>query len=86
MILLFTHKQLGSLFYPNWDAAVFLFLTTPLASLFSVEMNVIFSSKVSDVRAANQFGSLLIIPFAALYVLGVHVGLGLKFIQLTICL
>jgi len=26
--------------------------------------------RVNDVRAANQFGGLLVIPFAALYVLG----------------
>jgi ABC-2 type transport system permease protein len=33
-------------------------------------MNVIVSARVNDVRAANQFGGLLVIPFAALYVLG----------------
>ena len=65
-----THQQLGYLFYPNWDARVFLLLAVPLACLFSVEMNIIVSARVSDVRAANQFGSLLVIPFAALYVLG----------------
>jgi ABC-2 type transport system permease protein len=62
--------QLGYLFYPNWDAVVFLFLATPLACVFSVELNIIVSSRVNDVRAANQFGGLLVIPFAALYVLG----------------
>jgi ABC-2 type transport system permease protein len=65
-----THQQLGYLFYPNWDAAAFLFLAVPLACVFSVEMNVIVSSKVSDVRTANQFGGLMVIPFGALYVLG----------------
>jgi ABC-2 type transport system permease protein len=33
-------------------------------------LNVIVSSRVNDVRAANQFGGLLVTPFAALYVLG----------------
>ena len=42
----------------------------PLACVFSVEMNVIVSSRVSDVRTANQFGGLIVIPFGALYVLG----------------
>jgi ABC-type proline/glycine betaine transport system ATPase subunit len=28
------------------------------------------SARVNDVRAANQFGGLLVIPFGALYVLG----------------
>jgi ABC-2 type transport system permease protein len=70
LIDVITHQQLGYLFYPNWNAGVFLLLAAPLACLFSVEMNIIVSARVSDVRAANQFGGLLIIPFAALYVLG----------------
>lgn len=65
-----THQQLGYLFYPNWDAAVFLFLATPLTSLFSIEANVIVSARVSDVRTANQFGGLVVLPFMALYILG----------------
>jgi ABC-2 type transport system permease protein len=65
-----THQQLGYLFYPNWNAGVFILLAAPLACLFSVELNVIVSARVNDVRAANQFGGLLVIPFAALYVLG----------------
>lgn len=65
-----TQQQLGYLFYPNWDAGVFMLLAAPLACLFSVELNVIISAKVNDVRAANQFGALLIIPFMALFVLG----------------
>jgi ABC-2 type transport system permease protein len=70
LIDVITQKQLGYLFYPNWTAEVFLLLAAPLACLFSVELNVIVSSRVSDVRAGNQFGGLLVIPFAALYVLG----------------
>jgi ABC-2 type transport system permease protein len=41
-----------------------------IACVFSVELNIIVSSRVNDVRAANQFGGLLLIPFAGLYVLG----------------
>jgi ABC-2 type transport system permease protein len=70
LIDVITHQQLGYLFYPNWDAGVFILLAAPLACLFSVELNVIVSARVSDVRTANQFGGLLVIPFAALYVLG----------------
>jgi ABC-2 type transport system permease protein len=65
-----THQQLDYFFYPNWDAAAFLLLAMPLASVFSIELNVIVSSRVSDVRTANQFGALTVIPFGALYVLG----------------
>jgi ABC-2 type transport system permease protein len=70
LIDVITHQQLGYLFYPNWNAGVFILLATPLACLFSVELNVIVSARVSDVRTANQFGGLLVIPFAALYVMG----------------
>lgn len=70
LIDVITHQQLGYLFYPNWNAGVFLLLAAPLACLFSVELNVIVSARVNDVRATNQFGELLVIPFAALYVLG----------------
>jgi ABC-2 type transport system permease protein len=64
------HQQLGYYFYPNWTAGVFILLAAPLACLFSVELNVIISARVSDVRVANQFGALLVIPFGVLYVLG----------------
>jgi len=70
LIDVITNQQLGYLFYPNWTAGVLLLLAAPLACLFSVEMNVIVSARVNDVRAANQFGGLLLIPFTALYVLG----------------
>lgn len=65
-----SHQKLGYLFYPNWNAGVFLLLTAPLACLFSIEMNVIVSARVNDIRAAQQFGGLMILPFAALYVAG----------------
>ncbi|MGB8779972.1 MAG: hypothetical protein WCD81_04905 [Candidatus Bathyarchaeia archaeon] len=65
-----SRQQLGYLFYPNWTMAVFLLLATPLACLLSVELNVIFSARVTDVRAAQQFGGLIVLPFMGLYILG----------------
>ena len=70
VIDIITYPQVGYLYYPNWDTIVFILLATPLASLFSIELIVIVSSRVTDVRTANQFGGLLVLPFAALYVLG----------------
>lgn len=61
--------DLGYLFFPNWTIAVFLLLAAPLACLFSVEANVIISSRVADIRTAQQFGGLIVLPFAGLYVL-----------------
>jgi ABC-2 type transport system permease protein len=66
----FTHATLGYYYFPNWDAAVLLFLEVPLAVVMSVEWNVFVSSRVSDVRIAQQIGILLILPFAGLYVGG----------------
>ncbi|MGA1975132.1 MAG: ABC transporter permease subunit [Conexivisphaerales archaeon] len=67
---LVTHGPLGYYFFPNWNAAIILFLTVPLATIMSVEWNVIVSSRVSDVRVAAQIGILPILPFAAVYVGG----------------
>jgi ABC-2 type transport system permease protein len=66
----FTHGTLGYYFFPNWNAAVLLFLEVPLAVVMSVEWNVFISSRVSDVRIAQQIGTLIILPFAGLYVGG----------------
>lgn len=42
---------------------VILLLVVPLAAILSIELSVIGSSRVSDVRAANQLGGLMFIPF-----------------------
>ncbi len=47
-----------------------LLLLIPLALLMSVQVNVIISSRVTDVRAGQQLGALAVIPFAGLYVSG----------------
>lgn len=66
---LLSAPTLGYLYFPDWPAAVFLLVGTPLACLFSVEVDVLISSRVSDVRAAQQAGGLLVLPFAAIYVM-----------------
>ena len=63
-----THSRLGY-FFPNWNMAVILLLTVPLVCLFSVEANIIISSRINDIRAATQLGSLLAIPFGVIYVM-----------------
>jgi len=67
---LVTHDTLGYYFFPNWNAAAVLFLMVPLATIMSVEWNVVVSSRVSDVRVAQQIGILLVLPFAGIYVSG----------------
>ena len=62
-----TNGRLGYLYYPNWDMGVILFLLAPLALLLSIEVNIITSSRVTDVRAAGQAGSLMFLPFIGIY-------------------
>ncbi len=64
-----TSSKLGYLYNPNWTIALILLVVTPLAVLFSVEVNVLISSRVNDVRTASQLGGLMVLPFAGVYVL-----------------
>ena len=48
-----------------------LFLLAPLAATLGIEVAVIASSRVSDVRGANQIAGLMYIPFIAVFVSGV---------------
>jgi ABC-2 type transport system permease protein len=65
-----TIGQLGYLMFPSWNAALTLVLDAPLACILSVEFNVIISSRVNDVRAAQQLGTLVILPLLAIFLLG----------------
>lgn len=53
---------LGYYYFPNWNAGVMLLLLAPLAAVLSVEVAVIASSRVTDVRGANQIAGLLFYP------------------------
>jgi ABC-2 type transport system permease protein len=64
-----TYSRIGSLYFPNWDFAVILLVAVPLACVFSVEVNVIISSLVSDIRAAQMLGIVVLVPVGGLYVL-----------------
>ncbi len=66
---LFTYGTLKYLYFPNWDIAIILFLLAPLACILGVGYNVLVSSRVNDVRTAQQLGTLILLPFAAVYLL-----------------
>jgi len=68
----FTYSGLSYYYFPNWDAGIMLLLLAPLAAIFSIELTVIASSRLSDVRSANQIGSLMFIPFIIVFVEGVN--------------
>jgi ABC-2 type transport system permease protein len=62
-------NELGYLYYPNSTIAV-IFLLIPIAAILSIELSVIASSRVSDVRSANSIGGLMFIPFMIIYLAG----------------
>ena len=64
------YSALGHLYYPNWEMIVILVLLTPITCLLSIELNVIISARVSDVRSASQLGSVIFAPFMGLYIAG----------------
>jgi ABC-type Na+ efflux pump permease subunit len=70
MIDAVTSGLLGYLYYPNGMIAVIMLLLVPLAAITAVEVSVIFSARINDVRTAQQLGSLIVIPFAVIYLLG----------------
>jgi ABC-type Na+ efflux pump permease subunit len=61
---------LGYYYFPNWTAGVMLLLLAPLAGILSIEVAVIASSLVSDVRGANQIAGLMFIPFVVVFFAG----------------
>lgn len=63
-----TTAAIGHRYFPNPTAILALLAVDPLAALLCVEVNVMISARVSDVRAAQQLGSLLVLPFAGIYV------------------
>jgi ABC-2 type transport system permease protein len=67
---LVTESKLGYYFFPTWNSWIVLFLMVPLAVVLSVEWNVIVSSRVSDIRVAQQTGAAVFLPFVAIYVSG----------------
>jgi ABC-2 type transport system permease protein len=54
--------NLGVLLVPNAYWAVVMGVVTPLVCVLSVEANVIISSRVNDIRAAQQLGAFVILP------------------------
>ena len=66
----FTVKSLGFYYFPNWGAAAVFALMVPLTLVMGVEWNVLVSSRVSDVRIAQQVGFLAVVPLGGIYVSG----------------
>jgi ABC-type Na+ efflux pump permease subunit len=56
-------------FLPNASFAIILGIIAPLTCILSVEACVIISSRVNDVRAAQQLGGLVVLPLIFLIVI-----------------
>lgn len=66
---LLTYSTLNYLYFPNWNIGIILLLVAPLSAILSVEINVIISSRISDVRAAQALGGLAVLPLGVIYVM-----------------
>jgi ABC-2 type transport system permease protein len=64
----FTHGTLGYLYFPNWMAAVTVFVVAPLLGLMAVQYAVLCSARVTEVRTAQQLGGLAAVPGMGLYI------------------
>ncbi len=63
-----SYIALGTFLVPNTYWAIIIGVLAPLVCVLSVEANVIISSRVNDVRAAQQLGSLVVVPIVLLVV------------------
>ncbi len=61
--------NLGTLLLPTMYWALVTGIIIPLAGVLSVEANIIISSRVNDIRAAQQVGGIIIFPLIILMVL-----------------
>jgi len=57
-----TTPQIAALVIPNQYWLLVIGAIAPLACIMSVEANIIVSSKVNDIRAAQQLGGLVVLP------------------------
>jgi ABC-2 type transport system permease protein len=57
-----TTPQVGTFLIPNSYWLLVIGAIAPLACIMSVEANIIVSSKVNDIRAAQQLGGLVVLP------------------------
>jgi ABC-2 type transport system permease protein len=65
-----SYMNQGVILLPNLNWALMVGLVAPLACILSVEANVIVSSRVSDVRAAQQLGGIVVLPIILVLTLG----------------
>ena len=65
-----TFGSLSFYYFPNWISGIMLLILAPLSALFGIELAVLASSRLGDVRAANQIAGLVYLPFLFVFVAG----------------
>jgi ABC-2 type transport system permease protein len=71
-VIIVDYLTAGTLGYAPLPDAVWIigvFLLAPLFCIMSIALNVVVSSRVSDVRASQQIGSLVVLPVVAFFVI-----------------
>jgi ABC-2 type transport system permease protein len=63
-----TEASLGYLYYPNLTIVAQVFVLAPLVAIVAIEASVAVSSRVQDVRSAQQVSGVLFLPFILLYI------------------
>lgn len=66
-----TRGPLGYLYFPNLEMGLILLVLAPLAGLLAIEVIILISARLNDVRSAQQVGGIMFLPFVLLYVVGV---------------
>jgi ABC-2 type transport system permease protein len=64
----FTRATLGYLYFPNWMAVVTVLCVAPLLAVSAVSFAVLCSARVTEVRTAQQLGSLAALPGVVIYI------------------
>jgi ABC-2 type transport system permease protein len=78
-----SYSHLGVFLLPNIEWAVINGLMAPLACILSVESNVIISSRVNDIRAAQQLGAFAVLPIILVMILASTVN-SIPLLQLSL--
>lgn len=63
-----SYTRIGVFLVPNPYWLLVMGVIAPLACIMSVEANIIVSSRVNDIRAAQQLGSLVVLPLIFLVI------------------
>jgi ABC-2 type transport system permease protein len=70
IIDVWSYSTFGIIMLPNLYWSILIFAIAPLACIMSVLANVIVSSKVNDIRAAQQIGGIVVLPLIFLVLAG----------------